>query len=240
VWAGWLPHLHLIEKCKGLHDVLDRFVQVMFRRESKTFWMITLALVLAGATLSFAQNHRNDRDNQNRGNNSNNQNRGNTQNRPNDQSGNRQGHHAGQWLRQYQNVPRDQQQKALNNDPEFKKLPPERQERLRQRLDRFNSLPPDRQQQILNRMETWEHLTPQQKSEARQVFSGIRNLPPERRQAMQNAVEALRAMPPGARQRAIESGRFSQFSPQERDLLNGVSKLPLAPSEAPNEQTPDH
>jgi hypothetical protein len=215
----------------------------MFRGESKTFWMITLALVLASGTLTLAQNHRNDRDNnQNRGNNSNNQNRGsgNNQTRPTDQSGNRQGHHAGQWLRQYQNVPRDQQQKALNNDPEFKKLPPERQERLRQRLDRFNNLPPDRQKQVLNRMETWEHLTPQQKSEARQVFSGIRSLPPERRQAMQNAVNALRAMPPDARQRAIESGRFSQFSSQERDLLNGVSKLPLAPSEAPGEPSPEH
>ena len=50
---------------------------------------------------------------------------------------------------------------------------------------------------------------------------------------MQNAIDALRAMPPDARQRALESGRFSQYSPQERELLNGVTQLPLAPSEAP-------
>jgi len=61
-------------------------------------------------------------------------------------------------------------------------------------------------------------------------------LPPERRQAMQNAVNALRAMPPGARERAIQSGRFSQYSPQEQEMLRGVSKLPLAPAET--EQAP--
>jgi hypothetical protein len=48
---------------------------------------------------------------------------------------------------------------------------------------------------------------------------------------MQNAVNALRAMPPDARERAIQSGRFSQYSPQEQEMLRGVSKLPLAPAE---------
>jgi hypothetical protein len=43
-------------------------------------------------------------------------------------------------------------------------------------------------------------------------------------------------MPPQARQRAIESGRFSQFSPQERQVLNDAAQLPLAPA-APAPQT---
>jgi hypothetical protein len=212
----------------------------MFRKRDITAWVAAAALVCVSAPLSLAENHRNDQNRQAQSR-PNNQSRPSNQNRPNNnQSVPRppqlnqqpsQGHHAGQWLRQYQGVPFDQQKKALNNDPNFRKLPPERQERLQQRLQRFNNLPPDRQQRVLNRMETWEHLTPQQKTEARQVYSGIRSLPPERRQAMQNAINALRAMPPDARQRAIESGRFSQFSPQEREMLNGVSKLPLAPAE---------
>jgi len=46
----------------------------------------------------------------------------------------------------------------------------------------------------------------------------------------------LRAMPPEARQRAIESDAYkSRFTPQERDMLNNASKLPLAPAE-PNER----
>jgi hypothetical protein len=142
-------------------------------------------------------------------------------------------HHAGQWLRRYKDLPPDQQKRALDSDPQFRSLPEQRQQKLRDRLQRFNGLPPQQQQRILNRMETWEHLTPQQKSEARQVYSQIRQLPPDRRNAMQNAINALRAMPPDARQRALESGRFSEYSPQERELLNGVSQLPLAPAEAP-------
>jgi len=39
-----------------------------------------------------------------------------------------------------------------------------------------------------------------------------------------------------ARDRAIQSGRFSQYSPQGQEMLRGVSKLPLAPAET--EQAP--
>jgi hypothetical protein len=147
-----------------------------------------------------------------------------------------QGHHSGQWLNQHRELPLDQQRRALQNDPQFRRLPPERQQRLEQRLQRFDNLPPERQQQVLRRMETWEHLTPQQKQEFRGVGSQFNSLPPDRRQAVRNAIESLRAMPPQARQHEIESGRFSQFSPQERQILSGASRLPLAPAE--NEATP--
>ena len=142
-----------------------------------------------------------------------------------------QGHHSGQWLNQHRDMPLDQQRRALENDPQFRHLSPERQQRLEQRLQRFDNLPPERQQQVLRRMETWEHLTPQQKQEFRGVGAQFNNLPPDRRQAVRNAIESLRAMPPGVRQREIDSGRFSQFSPQERQILSGASRLPLAPSE---------
>jgi hypothetical protein len=61
-------------------------------------------------------------------------------------------------------------------------------------------------------------------------------MPDDRRQAVRNAINALRAMPPDARQRAIDSGRFSQFSPEEREMLKGASKLPLAPPEPESPQ----
>ncbi len=103
---------------------------------------------------------------------------------------------------------------------------------MQQRLQHFNSLPAQRQQLILNRMETWEHLTPQQKEQARQLHSQFSQLPADRRQAVQNGVKALRGMPPEVRQRQIDSDRYkSMFSPEERDLLRGTSRLPLAPTE---------
>src|ERR1700745_45169 len=89
--------------------------------------------------------------------------------RPQAQQQAQQKRHAGDWLRQYKDLPPEEQERALSNDPTFKKLPLARQQILRERLQHFSSLPPQRQIQILNRMDTWEHLTPEQKQEGRQV-----------------------------------------------------------------------
>ena len=153
------------------------------------------------------------------------------------------GHHSGQWLNQHRSLPLPEQKRVLERDPAFQQLPKDRQRQFVQSLQHFDTLPPDRQQQVIRRMHTWEHLTPQQKEEFRGVGSQFNSLPPERRQAVKNAIETLRAMPPAARQREIDSGRFSQFSPQERDILNGASRLPLSPStplsETPQNTAPD-
>jgi hypothetical protein len=43
-------------------------------------------------------------------------------------------------------------------------------------------------------------------------------------------VRDLRAMPPQQREQIIDSNRFrGMFSPQERDIMRGATRLPLAP-----------
>lgn len=188
----------------------------VFGRKFKRAWVAiaALALVLTSAAPGFAQRRQG----------------------PPGRGQAQSGRHAGQWLRQYRNLPPEQQRRALQSDPAFRRLPPQRQQQLEQRLQHFSSRPPEEQQRILNRMETWEHLTPEQKNQARQVFTQMRNLPPQRRQAVRNAIQALRGMPPGAREREINSERFkAEFSPEERGILSGASKLPLAPAENPDE-----
>jgi hypothetical protein len=140
--------------------------------------------------------------------------------------------HAGDWLRHYQGLPQSERERALQNDPGFRRLSPEQQQLLRQRLQRFSSLPPQQQQRVLNRMETWEHLTPGQKQEARQLFGRMQQLPPDRRRMVSTAIRDLRAMPPGQREQIIDSKRFQGvFSPEERDIMRGAARLPLAPPE---------
>jgi len=46
---------------------------------------------------------------------------------------------------------------------------------------------------------------------------------PPRREVL-NAMRALREMPPFAREREIEHGRYSHFSPEERELLRHVDQ----------------
>lgn len=144
----------------------------------------------------------------------------------------RQQGHSGDWLRRYKDLPPAEQERELQNDPVFQRLSPERQQVLRRRLEHFSTLPPEKQLQMLNRMETWEHLTPEQKQQARQVFSQFRQLPPDRRRLARKAVEDLSAMPPGQREQIIDSDRFKgMFSDQEREMIRGAARLPLAPAE---------
>lgn len=39
-----------------------------------------------------------------------------------------------------------------------------------------------------------------------------------------NAMRALREMPPYAREREIDRGRYSHFTPEERDLLRNLKQ----------------
>lgn len=144
----------------------------------------------------------------------------------------RAGGHSGDWLRRYKDLPPEEQEKALQNDPAFQKLPPQRQQMLRDRLHRFSNLPPEKQLQVLNRMETWEHLTPEQKEQARQIHQQMHQLPPDRQRMVRTAVRDLRAMPPEQREQVINSDRFKgMFSDQERGIMREVTRLPLAPPE---------
>jgi hypothetical protein len=140
--------------------------------------------------------------------------------------------HSGDWLRRYKDLPPAEQERALENDQGFRSLPPERQQLLRQRLQHFSNLPPQEQLHILNRMETWEHLTPVQKQQARQVFNQMKQLPPDRQRQVTTAVRDLRNMPADQREQVIDSPRFKgMFSDQERGLIRGATRLPLAPAD---------
>ena len=139
--------------------------------------------------------------------------------------------HGGDWLKSHQSLPLADQEKALQSDPQFRKLPSQQQQRLVNRLQKFNSLPPQEQQRRLNRIETWEHLTPPQKQQARQLAQQWKQLPPDRQRMMKTAIGDLRAMPPEQRDSVLESDRFKgMFSEQERNMLRETTRLPLAPA----------
>jgi hypothetical protein len=171
-------------------------------RNCRTRWMATAVLTVAGVVAPCLAQNNNARHNNFRP----------LQGHPPAQThppGQGQGH-SGDWLRPYKGLSPSEQQRALQNDPGFRRLSPERQQMLQQRLQHFSSLPPQEQQRMLRRMETWEHLTPGQKQ----------------------AVRDLRSMPPQQREQIIDSNRFrGMFSPQERDIMRGATRLPLAPPE---------
>jgi hypothetical protein len=130
------------------------------------------------------------------------------------------GPRMGTWLRENRGKSFDQQRQSLENDPDYKNLPPQRQEELKQRLQKFNSLPPEQQEKLLHRFDTLNHMSPQQRAQARALLDRMRVLPPERRAAIRQYFHNLVTMNRDQRQHVLGSSQFSnQFNPDERDII---------------------
>jgi uncharacterized protein DUF3106 len=137
-------------------------------------------------------------------------------------------HKLGDWLRNHKNLPPDQQEKALENDPNFKHLSPDRQAQLKERLRKFNSLPPAQRDRALERMEYWDKLNPDQRNKVRDANQQLQGLPVERRVMVHKALRNLVKMSPQERQQVFESDKFkSTFSDQEQTILKNLAEINL-------------
>jgi hypothetical protein len=140
------------------------------------------------------------------------------------QKGQAQGEHKpGQWLRKYNNLPPEQQEQMLKQDPEFKKLAPDAQQRLLERLRRFNQKTPEEREKTISRMERFEQLTPEQRQRLIQFQQRLKELPEDRRDQVRKAFRHLHNMTIEQRQEVFNSPRFKQmFSEKEQELVKSM------------------
>ena len=132
----------------------------------------------------------------------------------------------GDWLRAHKDLPPDQQQKALENDPGFKRLSAQRQAELKERLRKFNSLPPDQRERALQRMDYWSKLSQDQRAQVRTANQQLQTLPADRRTMVHKALRHLRQMTPQERQQEFQSAKFqSTFSGQEQTILKNLAEI---------------
>lgn len=145
--------------------------------------------------------------------------------------------HLAQWMDRHSNLPLAEQQRALENEPGFRDLPPPTQQRMRDRLTQLNSMSPEQRRRILQRTEEMEHLSPPQRQQVRGALSQYHELPPDRRRLVARAFRDLREMPPPQRQAILNQDRFrSQFSDQERNTLSNLLAVePYLPVQRPND-----
>ena len=133
---------------------------------------------------------------------------------------------GGGFFRRLRELPPMQQERIMANNPQFRRLPPERQELIRERLRQWNAMTPQQQERVREREEILQGLSPAQRQEARTIFPQWRNLTPARRQAVMVAFRHLRDLPPDQRQSFLNSQSVrEEFSPHERDILQGLNKL---------------
>ena len=136
------------------------------------------------------------------------------------------GRKMGDWIEAHKDLPLDQQLKLLEEEPGFKKLPPQRQAALRERLKKLNSMSQGKREWMPKNLEFMAKLTPQQRQQLRDANKQVEGLPADRRVAVHKAVRHLRQMPPAERQQVIQSDRFkTTFSDQEQKLISQLAEL---------------
>lgn len=141
------------------------------------------------------------------------------------------GAHLGQWMQQHSNLTPQQQQRALQDEPGFRSLPPGTQATVMNRLNRLNSMPEQQRNLTIRNGEAMERMTPQQRGEVRNAMGQLGALPIDRRQAVARSFRDLRNLPPEQRNAILNSPQYrQQFSDEERGTLgNMLAVSPLLP-----------
>ena len=151
---------------------------------------------------------------------------------------------TGDWLLRHKDLPPDQQEKLLENDPYFKKLTPQRQAELRERLRKFNSLPPAERERAVRRMQYMASLTQDQRKQIRDANQELQKLPKDRQVMVHKALRHLRTMDKQGREQVYNSDQFkTTFSDQEQTILKDLSEIrppepPHAPAPSPSGEQP--
>jgi Protein of unknown function (DUF3106) len=131
--------------------------------------------------------------------------------------------HLEKWIENHKNLSPAEQHRALQNEPGFRELDHETQQRNLNQLDHLNSMTPQQRIRMLNGVEGLERLTPPQQQQWDHAVQQLHAVEPQRRSVMIHAIADLREMPANQRQQVIDSPSFAtQFSPDERETIRTV------------------
>ena len=131
--------------------------------------------------------------------------------------------HLQDWLTQHQNVPVQDQERMLRNDPSFKRLPQGDQQRLAQQLRQVDKMPAPQRDLRLQRNEMLERLSPEERMSINRSGRQWAALPADRQTQVRRAFHDLRGVPLDQRQTVLNSARYQgQFTPEERGYSVGL------------------
>ncbi|MCL2660890.1 MAG: DUF3106 domain-containing protein [Acidobacteriaceae bacterium] len=150
--------------------------------------------------------------------------------------------HLPQWMERHSNLSLSDQQKALSQEPGFRDLPSETQQRMLDDLVRLNRMTPEQRRRMLARNEALEHLSPQLRAQVLSALAQLGALPVDRRYMVAQAFRNLRALSASARQSMLNSPQYrSQFNNEERATLSNLLAvepyIPIQRQQQPNVST---
>jgi len=136
-------------------------------------------------------------------------------------------------MAQHHNLPLDQQEHLLRQEPGFNRLSPGEQQRAVQQLHQLNQMPDAQRQRRLAWAENLERLSPAERMQVNQASHQLSAMPADRQAMVRHAFQDLRGVPIDQRQTILSSARYSAtFSPEERNVLSNL--LRVEPYEAPH------
>lgn len=142
--------------------------------------------------------------------------------------------HLQQWMENHKNLSLADQQRALQNEPGFRELPAQVQQRELNQLGRRYNMPQPQRDRKLERNEILEHMSAPQLQQYHGAVQAFAAMSPDRRRLTARAILDLREMPPDQREQVINSQRFAgQFSDSERSTIHTLLSVePYPPAHA--------
>jgi hypothetical protein len=118
----------------------------------------------------------------------------------------------------------EERNKALESDPHFNRMPPQRQAQIREHLERYSAMTPEQRRQMRDRFDIVNSMAPQNRDRIREVFPRWKQLPADRQQAMREEFHALSGMSAADRERRFNDPEFQKaFAPKEQQLLKDLA-----------------
>jgi hypothetical protein len=136
-------------------------------------------------------------------------------------------------------MPPEQQQQVLEDDPVFKRMPPHVRERIRQRLEELNQLPPEERRRRLQTSRRGRGfrrgqelflrvapLSPEEQEQALAEDELFQSLPLHAQQRLRHHLERFNSQPPEARERELFAGMSPEQRQQARHVFGTWRRLP--------------
>ena len=122
----------------------------------------------------------------------------------------------GEAIRKFENMSPEQREKEL------RKLPADRQQKLRQQLQRYDELPQERKEEL---QRFWK-LPPEQQARVRDSVQAFNQAMPDRKQAMGRQLQQLQGMSGKERKAYFKTDQFkSEFSHDEQETLKSMTEI---------------
>jgi hypothetical protein len=119
----------------------------------------------------------------------------------------------------------------------FNSLPRQEQQKILQNNKSFEKLPPAQKQQMREAAANWSRLTPEQRNHVKNdVLPQWKQLPPERQRAIQQRLGVLQNMPESARNQHLNDPNFTRgMSEEDKAMLRDLSHLHVGAPDPPRE-----